>query len=369
MNNVKNILLQIIRILVGVTFVFSGFVKMVDPLGSSYKFEEYFGADVLHLEFLIPYALVFSILLILFETLLGFFLLLGYKTKFTVWSLLGMISFFTFLTWYAAYFNKVTDCGCFGDAIILTPWVTFWKDVVLLVLILLLVRFQSYIKGIFPKRVLNWLALIALVSSLLLSFYVVEYLPIIDFRPFAIGKNIPDGMVMPPNAKKAIYKDTWTYSVNGVTKQYTTKEAPWNLKGAIFVSRKTVKIQDGYVPPIHDFTMEKDGKDVTNELMKKDKLMLIVSYNLSKANRNGFANSKKITDKAIKKGYTVYGFSSSTVKEFDIIKKKYHLNFDLLFCDETTLKTIVRANPAIVILHDGTITGKYSWRSIKNIKL
>ena len=132
------LIVQLARLLVGITFVFSGLVKLVDPLGSSYKFQEYFGADVLNLEFLIPYALPFSIILILIELLLGITLIMGYLPKLTTWSLLGIILVFLYLTWYSAYFDKVTDCGCFGDAITLTPWETFYKNVVLLGLIVIL---------------------------------------------------------------------------------------------------------------------------------------------------------------------------------------------------------------------------------------
>jgi uncharacterized membrane protein YphA (DoxX/SURF4 family) len=128
-------IVNISRILVGVLFILSGFVKLDDPLGFSYKLEEYFGADVLNLEFLIPYALGISVFVVVFEVVLGVFLLIGYKPKFTVWSLLLMIVFFTFLTFYSAYFDKVKDCGCFGDAVKLTPWGTFTKDIVLLVFV------------------------------------------------------------------------------------------------------------------------------------------------------------------------------------------------------------------------------------------
>ena len=132
------ILVHLSRIFVGVLFIISGFIKLNDPLGFSYKLQEYFGEDVLNLEFLIPYALGISVIVVVFEVVLGVFLLIGYKPKFTVWSLLAMIIFFTFLTFYSAYFDKVKDCGCFGDALKLTPWESFTKDLVLLVLILIL---------------------------------------------------------------------------------------------------------------------------------------------------------------------------------------------------------------------------------------
>ncbi|MBO6632513.1 MAG: DoxX family membrane protein, partial [Psychroserpens sp.] len=127
-------LVNISRILVGALFIFSGFIKLNDPLGFSYKLQEYFSYDVLNIPSLIPYALGLAVFVVVFEVVLGVFLLIGYKPKFTVWSLLAMIIFFTFLTFYAAYFDKVKDCGCFGDFLKLTPWQSFWKDVILLVL-------------------------------------------------------------------------------------------------------------------------------------------------------------------------------------------------------------------------------------------
>src|SRR5690606_12556954 len=132
------ILVTISRIIVGVLFIFSGFVKLNDPLGFSYKLQEYFSEQVLNIEFLIPFALVIAITLVIFELVLGIMLLIGYLPRFTLWSLLIMIVFFTFLTFYSAYFNKVTDCGCFGDAIPLTPWQSFYKDVILLILLFIL---------------------------------------------------------------------------------------------------------------------------------------------------------------------------------------------------------------------------------------
>ena len=143
------LIVHLSRIFVGAMFIFSGFVKLVDPIGSQYKFEEYFSEGVLNLEFLIPYALPFSILLIIVEIMLGVSLLLGYKSKITTWSLLGLTTIFLFLTWFSAYYNKVTDCGCFGDALKLTPWESFSKDVVLLILILFLYKGSRYIQPFF----------------------------------------------------------------------------------------------------------------------------------------------------------------------------------------------------------------------------
>ena len=364
-----NILTHIVKLLVSVTFIFSGFVKLVDPLGSAYKFEEYFGADVLNLEFLSPYALQFSIVLIIAEIMLGVMLLIGFRAKITVWSLFIITLLFLFLTWYSAYYNKVTDCGCFGDAVKLTPWETFYKNIILVGLIVfLMIRvydIQPILSEVFVERVL----FIFFLTFVFITFHVLKHLPLIDFRAYAVGKNIPEGMLIPEGAPKAVFEDTWTYNVNGEDKIFTTEEKPWNIEGATFVDRKTKILDEGYVPPIHDFTMERKGDDITDLLMEKERLMLIVAYDLNKSTKKGLAKIKKISDKALQNGYTVYCFSASTEENYLKLKKEYDFGFDLLFCDETTLKTIIRSNPGIVTLNKGTITGKWSWVDADEVEL
>jgi len=364
-----NIITQISRLLVAVTFIFSGFVKLVDPLGSAYKFEEYFGADVLNLEFLVPYALQFSIILIIAELMLGVMLLIGFKHKLTVWSLFLITALFLFLTWYSAYFDKVTDCGCFGDAIKLTPWETFYKNIVLIVLIAYLIirvyDIQPIISDIFVKRI----TIFSLLVFIFITYFVLRHLPIIDFRPYAIGKNIQEGMMIPEGAAKPVFEDTWIYNVDGEDKIFSTEEKPWNIEGATFVDRKTKTIEEGYVPPIHDFTMERGEEDLTELLLAKERLMLIVAYDLQKADEKGLSEIADMTKTALQNGYTVYCFSASIEEDFIKLKNKYNFEFDLLFCDETTLKTIIRSNPGIVTLNKGTITGKWSWVDIDQIKM
>jgi uncharacterized membrane protein YphA (DoxX/SURF4 family)/peroxiredoxin len=358
---------HILRFLVGITFIFSGFVKLVDPLGSMYKFQEYFGVDVLNLTFLDPYALEFSVVLIIAELMLGVMLLAGYKPKFTTYSLLALISVFLFLTWYSAYYNKVTDCGCFGDAITLTTWETFYKNIILIAFIFWLVLNNKQIKPLLSLKFAKKITALSLLLAVAIVVYVLNYLPIIDFRPYAIGKNITQGMLIPDDAPRAIYKDTWIYNVNGVDKQFTTAEKPWDIEGAVFVDRKSKILQEGYKPPIHDFTMEKDGEDLTNKLLQEDKLLLVVMYNLDLSSKKGLQKIKNATDRALKKGYKVYAMSASPEEDYQKFKMQFNLNFDLLFCDETTLKTIIRSNPGLVLLQKGTIVGKWSWRSASKI--
>ena len=188
------ILVAISRILVGVLFIISGLIKLNDPLGFSYKLQEYFSTDVLNIPFLEPYALGISIFVVVFEVVLGVFLLIGYKPKFTIWSLLGMIVFFTFLTFYSAYFNKVTDCGCFGDAIPLTSWQSFTKDVILSVLVILIFIRRNHFKPLMGIRTGDILIGLTFLLNIYLSVHSIRHLPYIDFRPYKVGNNIPELM-------------------------------------------------------------------------------------------------------------------------------------------------------------------------------
>ncbi len=362
-------LTHIARLLVAATFIFSGFVKLVDPLGSSYKFQDYFAADVLNLEFLSPYALPFSIALIVAEIMLGVMLLVGFKSKFTVWSLLLLTLVFLFLTWYSAYYNKVTDCGCFGDAITLTPWETFYKNIILVVLILLLLLTTKHIKPVFSKSLAGRVSFIAFIIFLFTAYYVLQHLPIIDFRAYAIGNSISDGMIIPEGAKQDVYEDTWIYKVNGVDKTFTTEEKPWEIEGSTFVDRKTVLLEKGYEPPIHDFTMELDGVDIKEELLQKERLVLIVMHDLEKTDTKLLTNIVTLSTKALQEGYDVYAISSSKKEDFLKIKEQFKLEFDVLFCDDIALKTMIRANPGIVTLNKGTITGKWNARDADKVKL
>jgi len=321
---ILKLITQIARILVGALFVFSGFVKLVDPIGSQYKFQEYFSEGVLNMEFLIPYALPFAILLIVAEILLGVMILIGYKPKFTVFSLFILTLVFLFLTWYSAYYNKVTDCGCFGDAIKLSTWGTFYKNIILIALIIILVVKLEFVKPIFQGKMPKVIAFLSLAVFLFITQHVLTHLPLIDFRAYAIGKNISEGME---------YKD------------------------------------DGEIPPVHDFMLEDEQSDLAPELLKKEKVMLVIIYDLEKVDVNGFPAIKEVTTRAIAKGYTVYGVSASFADDLMLAKEKYNLPFNFLFCDETTLKTMIRANPGVVILDKGTVVEKKNWIDVEELEL
>lgn len=360
-------LVWVSRVIVGVLFIISGLIKLNDPMGFSFKLEEYFSTGVLNLPFLMPMALGISIFVVIVEVILGVLLLIGFKPKFTVWSLLLMIVFFTFLTFYSAYFNKVTDCGCFGDAVKLTPWESFTKDVILLMLILVLFFGRKYITPLFNTKT-NWIVGgVALVACILFANHVLNHLPSVDFRPYKIGANIEEGMTVPEGAPEPIYEYAWRFKVGGEDKIVVTNGDYPSIDGE-FVDVETTMIQKGYEPPVHDFTIEKDGEDFAAELLNEEKLVMVVAYDLAKSNYDAFAEVAKATKKAQENGYRVIGMSASSTDLANKIKSQYGLEFDFYFTDETTLKTIVRSNPALLVLKRGTIQQKVHYNDIDELE-
>ena len=361
-------LVGISRIIVGLLFIISGLVKLNDPIGFAFKLQDYFAPEVLDLGFLVPYALMIAIFVVIFEVLVGVALLLGYLKKFTLWALLLMIVFFTFLTFYSAYFNKVTDCGCFGDAIPLTPWESFSKDIVLLFLILILFIGRKYIQPFFTKEMRSILIFASFVACLGIAYYVLLHLPIIDFRPYKIGANITEGMTVPEDAPGPVYEYKWKFNINGEEKVITTNGDYPQVDGEL-IDTETKMIQEGYVPPIHDFTIERDGEDYTTQYLNEENLVVIVAYSLGNTEKDGYRSIKEVTDEALKNGYNVIGLSASSQEMTDELTEDYRLNFKFYFCDETTLKTIVRSNPGILELDKGTIKQKLHWNDADKLEL
>ncbi|WP_253269497.1 BT_3928 family protein [Tenacibaculum mesophilum] len=318
-------LTHISRVLVGLLFIYSGFVKLIDPIGSQYKFEEYFGADVLNLEFLIPFALPFSILLIVTELVLGIMLLVGYKPKLTVWSLFGLNLVFLFLTWYSYTYNKVTDCGCFGDALKLTPKETFYKNVVFMIFIVILIIGVKHIKPLVSNKFASLTTFSSVFLSLIITYYVLQHLPIIDFRAYSIGTDIAKGMEYPEDSDE--------------------------------------------LPPIHDFMIETDEGDKLEEMLAKEKAMLVIMSNLKKTEKEGIADVSKIAKQASEQGYEIYVLTASYIEDLAATQKEYGLPYTFGFCDETALKTVIRANPGIVTVKKGIISGKWNWTDADDVEL
>ncbi|MFV5685929.1 BT_3928 family protein [Flavobacterium sp. GB2R13] len=365
----KNISTQFSRIFVGILFIISGLIKLNDPIGFSYKLAEYFGEPVFNMPFLVPFALAIALFLVILEVVLGFMLLIGYQSKFTINSLLVLIVFFTFLTFYSAYFDVVRDCGCFGDALHITPWQSFIKDVVLLFFILILFFNRKLVKPLFGNTVQNILAFASIALCAFMGYWVIHHLPLIDFRPYKVGTNIQKGMRIPDNAPKSVVEMVFIYKVNGVDKEFSEKDLMALPEGATFVDRKDKVITEGYVPPIHDFAMEKDGSDYKEEFLDEPKLVMIVAYDLVHADKAGLIKLEKLNQEAKAKGYKVIGMTASSPEEIAKSKKEFGMTFDFYFCDATALKTIERANPSIVVLEKGTILQKVHYNDIADLKL
>lgn len=365
----KKILTHFSRIFVGILFIISGLIKLNDPLGFSYKLVEYFSEPVFNIPFLNPTALPLALFLVILEVLLGIFLLIGYKNKFTVWSLLLLNVLFSFLTFYSAYFDVVKDCGCFGDALKLTPWGTFTKDIILLVFILILYFNMDLIQPLFNHKIQISIVGITFILCCFMGYWVLNHLPLVDFRPYKVGNNIIEGMQIPENAPKSVVEMVFIYNVNGVKKEFREKDLMSLPEGAQFVDRIDKVIKEGYVPPIHDFTMNKDGADYQSRYLRHHRLMMIVAYDLTLADPEGMQKMEKLNQKAATLGYKVIGLTGSTPEQMEATKKKYGLTFDFYYCDAIALKTIERANPSVVLLSKGVVVQKVHYNDVDKLQL
>lgn len=409
------VLSKISRLLVGSLFIVSGLIKANDPTGFAYKLQEYFAPGVLDWPIFDPIALELAVFICVIEIVLGFATLLGAKMKLVSWSLLGMITFFTFLTFYSAYFNKVTDCGCFGDALKLTPWESFTKDVVLFVLIIIIMAGgyktelntfkQNVFYGIggaicvafFSFSVVHWsfpfyfflavfafliladrilkfkgkewvLGILTAAISLYFSWHCLKHLPVKDFRPFAVGKNIEDGMYMPPDAKADVYETVLTYKNKntGEEKDFSQSNYPWkDTLNWLFVKMDSKLVEEGYHPPIHDFNPLLEGTDVLEDILQEPYLFLFVAQDIEKAKDFDQKKVEHLVNEIFNSGYYIYGLTSTS--DQNVIEEFRHQNqlaFDFLINDETAIKTMIRSNPGLVMLRKGTVVGKWSYADL-----
>ena len=365
-NKALHITGSIARTLLGITFIFSGFVKAIDPLGTTYKIEDYLKAFGGWFNNLLPLAETAAWCLIAFEFVLGVCLLLNIKTNWTSWLALLMMLFMTPLTLYIAIVNPVTDCGCFGDALVISNWATFWKNIVLLALIIVLLVTKRYIPQLFRWYAELGIFGIALAFVLCFMLYQRLHLPAIDFRPYKIGNNLPELMEYPDDAEPDQYEVTFIYEKDGKQQTFTLDNYPKGDSTWTFVDQQSRLIKKGYEPPIHDFEIiTLDGEDLTDDILTADKAVLIIMYDLSKANRKLDKSVSKLLQDASEADYPCYILTGSG--EDDIVD--YVLQTEGLstehFCqtDPVTLKTIVRANPGVVVIENGTVVDKYNLRN------
>lgn len=354
------IITNIARILVGVLFIFSGFIKANDAVGFGYKLVEYF--EVFGTHFMVPLALPLAIFICIFEIILGFTLLLGSRLKLTLWLSLLMIVFFTFLTFYSAYFQKVLSCGCFGDAIPLTPWQSFYKDLILLVLILLLFIGKQHIQPLVGERFEKFLLVVVLTASVAFPLYTYNYLPVIDFRPYAIGKNIPEQTKGIPDELKYFYKlkDKKT----GETKEFDKWPDGWDQQYD-YVDSRTEVTKKGVEPKIKDFSISNaDGSDYTQDIIENPNYnFLLICYDLEKADQDAFSKVNDFEALCKQDSVPFIALTSSTKETIEKFKADAKTNVAFYNTDGTVLKTMIRSNPGLMLIKGGTVIDMWHYHS------
>ena len=358
-NRILKLLVVVSRLIVGATFIFSGFVKAVDPTGSAIKFEEYFVA--LGIDFLSPLSLFFGVILAAFEFLLGINTLLGSYRRLTSWLVLLTMCFMTPLTLYLAIANPGGDCGCFGDALILTNWETFFKNLFLLIPVLILVRYSSLVVGVYNKPV-QWLTVLySLLFTLAVAWFGIYYQPILDFRPYKVGMNLLDAM--PKENVNAGEDYLFIYEKEGVRKEFSLEDSPMDDTTWVFIDRikKESASKDEKKPLIEDFIIRSDEDDmnITQDILEDSQYtFLLLTPSLEKADESEIDKINDLYDYALAYGYNFYCITASSDSAIAVWQDNTGADYPFYKMDETTIKTIIRGNPGVMLLHKGTIVWK-----------
>jgi hypothetical protein len=351
---------RICWVLLGGLFIFSGLIKLNDPIGTALKLEEYFevfaedfGAFFLNFR---TAARVLSLVLSSVEVVLGVALLLRWHLRYILWALLGMLVFFTFLTFYSAAFNKVTDCGCFGDFIKLTPWASFTKDLFLLGLWAVVFFNQRYLRRTFARGTVGVMYItVATAVAVGIGVRALGHLPYFDFLPYKKGNDI--GKLMKPSAQLR-YKYIMTR--NGETKDFTEypTDTTWKFK-------QMVALNPDAGPKITDFKVWNDEGDFTQQLLEGNRLVLIVQ-STAEADRDRFEQFNLLFKEAAtsRKNISTVVITSSSPAEFDAFRHDVNLAVPFYYADATVLKSMIRSNPGLMLLQNGVVKGKYHYHDI-----
>lgn len=365
------------RLFVGILFIFSGLIKANDPLGFGYKLEEYF--DVFHISFLSPFATGIAIFLCVLEIVLGALLLFGFWSKKVTTGLLGIIIFFTFLTFVSAAFKVVTSCGCFGDAIPLTPWQSFSKDLILLVLIVYLFINRTKILPVTLNSGKQKAGLIGVVViSVLFSIYTYSYLPVLDFLPYKIGASLPDAMKIPDGAAPDVYQILYKLKnkATGETKEMSDKDylktEIWKDNNWEIVGQPEQKlIKKGYEAKIKDLVIsDASGTNYTKELIENPYYnFLVVAYNLKDTNEDAIGKLNAMTlDLTEQFNIRTVLLTSNSAQDAGVFSKNHKLLAEIFYADAVPLKSMVRANPGILLMKNGVVVNKWSFRSLPSLE-
>lgn len=350
----KKIVDQFSRVFVGGLFIFSGLIKLNDPVGTEIKMHEYF--EVFASDFgsffnlFIPWSLEIGMAMIILELVIGVAVLLFFRMDLTTKVLLALLTFFTFLTFYSAFFNKVTDCGCFGDAIKLTPWESFTKDVILMVFTLHLFWYRKgYISAVRTRPGIAWVTATAGLS-LFLGVYAIQNLPFIDFRAYKVGNKIPDQMIAveAPRIEYTFLKDG---------EEVTSEKFLMEDQGYKYVSSRVLN-EDAAKPKITDYAVyTPSGDDITQQTFEGPVLMLII-YNTDKASGKNMDAINKLVS-AVEGNVRTLILTASTEEQIEKFRHENQLAVPFAFADATVLKTIIRSNPGITFWQNGVVLGNW----------
>jgi len=353
-------IIRVSRLIAGATFIFSGLVKGVDPLGSMYKFIDYFTA--FGLGSLDQFAFISGIVLAMAEFIIGICIITGLRYRQAAWGILLFMTVFTPLTLVLALTNPVSDCGCFGDAIKMTNWQTFFKNVFLLIFIIPLFTYRKRVSSSIPA-IKEWIPVMAIsLIFVFFSLYNYRHLPLIDFRPYKIGTNIIEGMTIPEDKSPDIYETKLIYEKDGRREKFTIDNYPSDDSTWIFIDQETVLVKKGYETPIHDFILSSpEGDDLTDQVLYNPGISLImISKQLSEANQGHISKGLGAAAICSANGIDFYLLTSSSEDE----SRNLGSFLNLLFGDETMIKTIIRSNPGFIVIKEGTITAKWSGRDL-----
>lgn len=364
---VIGVITTVCRFVLAVVFIFSGFVKAIDPLGTQYKIQDYF--DAFGWVGVFPDYIPFlaSVLLGMLEFCLGVYLFFGIRRIIAPRAVVAVMAVMTPLTFWLALDNPVSDCGCFGDAVVLSNWETFGKNVVLLVMSLVVLKWR---KRIFPLATtrFDWLiALYGFLYILCVTIYCYRHLPVFDFRPYYVGADIRQGMEIPEGEEPTELETRFVLQKDGVEKEFTLDNYPdstWT-----FVDSRMVVKKQGYEPPIHDFSMIRyeDGEDITEQVLADEGYtFLLVAHQLGLTNESRIDLINELYDYCLEYGYAFYCLTSSS--DEDIFKWQEDTGAEYPFClmDNTTLRTMVRSNPGLILLKKGEVVRKWSVVDIPN---
>ena len=358
------------RLLLAATFVFSGMVKVVDPRGTQYKLEDYFLAFGWSgwMPGFLP--LWLAVALAVFEFCLGVYLFFGIRRRMTTRLYLLFLGVMTPLTLYLALADPVSDCGCFGDAVTLTNWETFGKNVVLLLLSVVVFRSYRLMSRFVSERNQWTISLYSIVFALVLACYSLYTLPVFDFRPYHIGANLPEGMVVPEGEEEPVYQTTFVLEKDGVRKEFPLEDYPEDTAWH-FVDSRTVTVSEGYVPPIHDFSIVTwpEGEDITEAVLADSGYtFLLVSPYLEMADDGDIDRVNELYDYCQAYGYSFYCLTASGGEMISRWQDFAGAEYPFALTDDITLKTMVRSNPGLVLLKGGTVYGKWGCHSFPKVE-